>query len=153
MTKGPRPRPLAERLWAKVDRTAGPDACWPWTGSLTKGGYGKIRAGSITEPILSAHVAAYVVTFGPVPDGREVDHVKARGCVRRDCCNPSHLEAVTHRENNARADTISTVNARKTHCPANHAYDLANTYICRNGARSCRRCRANQDRKRRRLAV
>jgi len=31
--------------------------------------------------------------------------------------------------------------ASKTHCPAGHEYDSANTYVDRNGARNCRACR------------
>ncbi len=36
--------PLIDRYLAKVDKSGGPDACWPWTGSLNKG-YGQIGAG------------------------------------------------------------------------------------------------------------
>jgi len=32
---------------------------------------------------------------GPVPDGLELDHL----CRVRSCCNPDHLEPVTHKEN------------------------------------------------------
>ncbi len=33
-------RTVAERVWPKVDRSAGPDACWPWLGCYDEKGYG-----------------------------------------------------------------------------------------------------------------
>jgi hypothetical protein len=36
---------------------------------------------------------------GPVPEGLELDHL----CENPPCCNPAHLEPVTHAENNRRA--------------------------------------------------
>lgn len=32
---------LEERFWTKVDKSGGPDACWPWT-AYRSGGYGRI---------------------------------------------------------------------------------------------------------------
>lgn len=37
----------------------------------------------------------------------------------------------------------------KTHCPAGHVYDQANTYVDRHGWRSCRTCKRVSDRRRR----
>lgn len=42
---------------------------------------------------------AYLVTFGPVPEGLELDHL----CRNRRCYNPHHLEPVTHAVNCQRA--------------------------------------------------
>lgn len=47
-----------------------------------------------------AHVVAYQLFVGEVPDGYDVDHT----CRLKWCCNPAHLEAVTHRENIRRRD-------------------------------------------------
>lgn len=49
-----------------------------------------------------AHRVAYELAIGPIPEGLTIDHVKARGCTRVDCCNPAHLEAVTYAENQHR---------------------------------------------------
>lgn len=88
-----RRRPMAERFWALVDRR-GPDECWPWLGGKIDTGYG--RFGHEDGRVVPAHQVAYQLGHGqPVPAGLEPDHT----CHRRDCQNPAHLEAVTHREN------------------------------------------------------
>lgn len=69
-------------LVVNVDRSGGPDACWPWLGATTADGYGP-------------YSACYVIANGPVPEGLELDHT----CRNRPCCNPRHLEPVTHAEN------------------------------------------------------
>lgn len=71
--------------------------CWRWVGALTTHGYGKVARDR--DRVLLAHVLAYTWVFGPIPAGLELDHVRAWGCVNRDCFRPSHLEAVTHKEN------------------------------------------------------
>lgn len=91
-----------ERFLAKVDRRSD-DECWPFehTGSQKRGGYGVF----VTEDgrHARAHVWAYEHFVKPVPPGYHVDHVRANGCVRRDCVNwVRHLEAVTPRENTLR---------------------------------------------------
>src|SRR3990167_2460661 len=54
-------RPVA-RFWAKVDRSGGQDACWPWTGGKLRRGYGEVR---IAKTTLSAHRVAYELVYGP----------------------------------------------------------------------------------------
>lgn len=93
----------AERFWAKVDTSAGPDGDWLWTGCLTWDGYGRfrvVREGRSTH--IRAHVWAYEDQVGPT-DGLPVDHVRDRGCRSRRCVNPAHLEAVSTLENTRRA--------------------------------------------------
>lgn len=110
-------RPLAERFWEKVDRR-GPDECWPWTGSRNKAGYGSLKPGAPSRTSVMAHRVAYELAFGPIPEGLTIDHVRARGCTRTDCCNPAHLEAVTYAENQRRgrntkltAQDVATIRA------------------------------------------
>lgn len=87
-----RRKPISERLWSKVTKL-GPDDCWPFAGNLNKG-YGVLKVDSTHKQVLAARVA-YEVTHGPLPEGLEIDHV----CRNRLCCNPAHLEPVTHTEN------------------------------------------------------
>ncbi len=113
---------LADRLWPKVagpwystpECPIGPDDCWPWIGRARAGvyrirsgkrvrigpsdlDYGRIRRGP-GEGIVAAHVAAFEVTYGPVPPGQLVRHFP---CYRSLCCNPAHLVAGTVAENAA----------------------------------------------------
>lgn len=130
---------LVERLEANVDRSGGPDACHPFTGALTEQGYARMYRGP-GLPIIYAHVAAWVAVNGPVPDGLVLDHVAARGCTMRHCCNVAHLEHVTQRENLLRGDGFVGRNARKTHCKNGHRFDWQNTRTGRSGRRDCRAC-------------
>lgn len=52
----------------------------------------------------------------------------------------AHMEAVTHRVNMMRGNTIPAKNAAKTHCLRGHPFDEKNTRISKEGARRCRAC-------------
>lgn len=120
-----------DRFWAKVDRR-GDDECWPWLASTMEGyGYFDERPFGTGR----AHRIAYMLLVGPIPAGLSLDHL----CRNRGCVNPAHLEPVTWQVNLLRGRTIPAVNAAKTHCPAGHPYDEANTYWWRN-QRTCRTC-------------
>lgn len=106
------------------------DGCWEWTAGRTTAGYGKMahkgRQGY-------AHRFAYETFIGPIPLKYDLDHL----CRNRGCCNPSHLEAVTHRENVRRGiKGILT-----THCPQGHEYNEVNSVITSRGWRRCKVCR------------
>jgi len=84
-------RPIEERFWEKVQKT---DACWLWTGRLTKGKYGSFY---VTDREIYVHRYSYELHFGSIPDGLDICH----SCDVPNCVNPSHLFAATHRENMA----------------------------------------------------
>jgi len=95
--------PIEDRFWIQVERDGPvpahcPDLgpCWLWTGSVDEKGYGRFHDGDRPR---KAHDLAYEYTRGPIPNGLEPDHL----CRNRPCCNPAHLEAVTHEENCRRA--------------------------------------------------
>lgn len=124
-----------------LNHTVDPESgCWRWTRNHDAYGYGQLSLGPGSSP-KGVHRLAHELWVGPIPDGYQVDHVLARGCVHRDCLNPAHLEAVTPRENTLRGATLPAANAAKTHCPQGHAYDEVNTYRTAKGQRVCRQCR------------
>lgn len=130
--------PVEDRFWPKVDRSAGEDACWPWKASYGSAGYGQFSPDtSHRRGPKGAHRVAYELTVGPVPEGLELDHL----CRNRACCNPAHLEPVTHRENVARSPVaLSAINARKTHCKRGHSLSEDNVYRVKRGWRQCKTC-------------
>ena len=142
------PRPTAEaRFWPFVDKTA---TCWLWTGAQNGRGYGQFWDGSKK---VYAHRFAYELLVGPIPDGLELDHVAALGCVNRHCVNPAHLEPVTHAVNTLRGGTIARRRSEQTHCIHGHPFDETNTCIAKDGTRYCRRCKADSEARRRRSAA
>lgn len=116
--------------------------CWIWTGTITKhGGYGVLNIG---KKQYKAHRAAYETWVGPIPDGLTLDHVKARGCTSRLCCNPEHLEPVTSIENVMRGESPPMIFGRQTHCVNGHPFAGENLKPrrMRDGRvyRDCREC-------------
>lgn len=112
------------RFWEHVSKT---ETCWLWIGQRKKG-YGYFRGGR-------AHRLSYVWARGPVPIGLEIDHL----CRVRSCVNPSHLEAVTPKENNRRSTSPTALNAVKTTCKNGHPFSGENLYRAPKG-RDCRAC-------------
>jgi len=130
---------VVSRFWSKV-KTGNPDDCWLWTAKIEQNGYGRFW---VNGHSVFAHRFAYELTHGPIPRGLTVDHL----CRNRACENPAHMELVPLRTNVLRGVGITAQLARKTHCPHGHPYDLLNTYINRRGARICRECQREWNRK------
>jgi hypothetical protein len=132
-TRSPHIRGAEEqRFWLKVDKT---ETCWIWRAALNDHGYGIFRRSNHTN--IRSHRWAWEQVNGLVPNGLELDHL----CRNRACCNPSHLEAVTHLTNSSRSQPGGRVwRSHITHCPQGHPYDAANTYRHKRG-RACKACR------------
>ena len=125
------------------------DGCIRFT-KLTYLGYGQpVRMPDGRD--IAPHVAAYELFVGPIPDGKELDHIchdpdvcqLGDYCPHRACCNVDHLEPVDRDENMRRA--------RRSTCRNGHALTPDNVYVSRlkNGRirRSCVIChKAGMDR-------
>lgn len=116
------------RFWPKINKQD--DGCWQWTAGSYADGYGGFH---LDGRYIGAHRAAWFLLVGDVPDGLVLDHL----CRNRRCVNPEHLEPVTSTENTARGVGVAAMNARKTHGPCGHPYDV----FTPSGRRYCRSCR------------
>lgn len=92
-----------------------------------------------TNITVQVHRSVLAAFIGPCPPGHEVRHLDGS----RNNNNLSNLAYGT-RSQNARDGVAHGTNpqTRKTHCPAGHPYDAANTYLRGSGWRSCRVCLA-----------
>lgn len=108
--------------------------CWEWQQHLVVG-YGKLRIG---KKRFLVHRLTYEWFFGTINPNLTIDHL----CRNRKCCNPLHLEEVTHRVNNLRGMNAAAINARKTHCKNGHEFTLDSTYFnSQINRRTCKICR------------
>jgi len=79
--------------------------CWLWQGSTsgkpesgkTGRGYGRMNLNGST---MAVHRVVYTHFYGIIPHKGQIDHK----CNTRRCCNPKHLELVTHKQNMKRRD-------------------------------------------------
>jgi len=87
---------LAQRFWKRVDMSGGPDACWPWQGACSSGGYGAIAVEIEGKYVtVGAHIVAYEIQIGPVPEGMHILHK----CDNPPCMNGSHFFTGTNLDN------------------------------------------------------
>ena len=73
--------------------------CWNWDGPTSGdgrgGGYGRVCISGCT---VAVHLVSYTHFYGFIPRKKQVDHI----CENRLCFNPTHLELVTHLQNQRR---------------------------------------------------
>jgi len=130
-------RATAQSVLRRVlDQVEYVDNCWIFTGYLDPSGYGRTSFGAGRGVFV--HRFTYETLVGPIPDGLVLDHVVKRGCLSVACCNPSHLEPVSTRENTVRGRATY---ANRALCRAglHDITDPANIYTRRSG-RTCRPC-------------
>jgi hypothetical protein len=104
-----------QRIWDKImsrvvihlprgDQKTG---CWEWLGPDSgKPGRGQAKGRGhsygrmcIDGATMAVHIVMWIIVNGPVPLRKQLDHL---GCWTRKCCNPGHLEMVTHKKNQRR---------------------------------------------------
>ena len=123
---------LAERFWAKVDKTG---ECWVWTAAKAGGGYGYIGVGG---KVVRAHRLSYEWANGPIPDGIFVCH----RCDNRACVRPDHLLLGDHAANmRDMASKGRNYKPFKSRCRHGHDYTPDNTIYNIRGHKLCRACR------------
>lgn len=69
-------------FWDNVDRSGGPEACWPWLGYKKDSGHGLTTLDSMP---IHAHRKAWILTHGPIRGGLSALHK----CDNPACCNPT----------------------------------------------------------------
>jgi hypothetical protein len=113
-----------------------PSGCWV-TGTKLKdpNEYDRIEYMGVTDKV---HKISYVYYFGAIPDGLEIDHL----CRNRQCFNPAHLEAVTHKENVLRGNGHAARHAKQTHCIHGHPLEGDNVRWFKTVSGVGRQCRA-----------
>lgn len=123
--------------------------CLIFKGSLGRGGYGQVN---VDRTPRRTHRVTWEHVNGPVPEGLELDHL----CRQRDCCEHTHLEAVTRLENIQRGAGPQRQRDRfaaRTHCKNGHAMaENATTYIrdmygYRCVVRECLACKRDNQRR------
>jgi hypothetical protein len=137
---------LPSRFWSKV--LSQDSGCWLWQAARTDG-YGIY---SINAKAFRAHRIAYESLVGTIPAEMQLDHL----CRNRACVNPGHTEPVSQGENIRRGEAGVPSGAQqraKTHCRKGHPYSEGNTYIRKNGHRTCRTCNAEGQRRMRRRNI
>ena len=103
---------IMRRVFARVTLTpceALGTPCWLWTGPTSgkaykaheapkKGrghGYGRM---SLDGQTVAVHLVTWTHFHGFIPGRKQLDHL----CHNRLCCNPAHLDLVTHGRNQKR---------------------------------------------------
>lgn len=141
-----KPRVISDpvlRFWSQVDRSGGPDACWPWTGTRVRRGYGQFN---VRRARIPAHRYAYDLAHPDAPLGALL---ACHHCDNPPCCNAAHLFAGDSSANQLdAAEKRRHRNARKTHCAMGHEYTSLNVASQR-VARYCRVCHTASERRRR----
>lgn len=88
---------LPQNFWDKVEKT---ESCWFWRGKVDDG-YGRFY---IKGHHYGVHqLSLRVLKNEEIIPGLVVDHT----CHKRNCCNPDHLEQVTHSQNSRRRVSVT----------------------------------------------
>lgn len=87
-------RVIVEERGFVLDGKPSPCHIWqgPDSGTGRGGGYGRM---SLDGQTVAVHLVVFTIYFGYIPGKKQVDHK----CNNRLCCNPAHLEMVTHLKN------------------------------------------------------
>jgi|GEM_PF-3026101 len=83
-----------QKFWSKVDKSAGPDACWPWVGSKNNKGYGlfyfqgkNLKAHRVSLTLDSGRYDLFMLNRVVADQASLACH----SCNNPICVNPDHL--------------------------------------------------------------
>lgn len=118
------------------------NGCWPWTGYLGSGGYGRVW---LRGAKWQTHKMIYELLIGPIPPGCILHH----RCHNKRCCNPAHLKVVTQAEH-LEIDPVHRVRRPRPEpptprCRKGHELTDANVLLRRDHGKLVRCCRACAD--------
>jgi len=95
-------------FWRKVDMREA-DECWPWLAGKGQAGYGHVRVPRklyyFEHPQTASRVAYYISYFDDPFHLMEADRSRDEpwdvhhNCEKPICCNPLHLQSISHSEN------------------------------------------------------
>jgi hypothetical protein len=83
---------VPQDVWLRIDRSRGPDSCWPWLGYIRANGYGSIQISGVDR---SVHRVVFELVHGSIESGNSILHK----CDNRKCANPEHLYQGTQLDN------------------------------------------------------
>lgn len=129
---GPKPIPVADRILSKVVKSGD---CWQWVGAIKENGYGVILDQGVRRMVY-VHRKMFELFYYKIPDGLVIDHL----CRNRACCKPSHLQAVTQKENLLRGENRNFVTQRTGFCARGHEMNLHGKQA-KDGRTRCNACR------------
>jgi hypothetical protein len=117
------------------------DGCVDWP-KVNVRGYGYGTFGGVA---MTAHRAAYIETYGPIPeelpeDGSRQWEVHHR-CENKACVNPDHLVLLSAKQH-------KQIHYRTGYCKRGHALEGANLRITPQGYPQCKACHAWRQRRR-----
>lgn len=111
------------------------NSCWRWSGNIAPNGYGRFR---LQARQYYAHRYYFEFYKHKLHEKLVIDHL----CKNRWCVNPEHLEEVTIYTNTLRGTAYN-----KPTCPKGHEYTVTNTVRDYKGARRCKQCTTEYNKK------
>ncbi len=126
-----------ERVIARLLPNIKFDGCWIWLGTPDSNGYGRIAIDGKRDKV---HRWMWKVCIGPLSSECDLDHDWS--CKNKLCCNPDHLEPVSHGENSRRSQGVFN-----GICKNGHRIEGYNKQRTSQGFHQCRICHVNVTRK------